>query len=106
MSDRDDLAEICADSFSGADRAYGEHYKLVDKIIAAGFHRDRTITTAEELDALGDGAVIHAVHTGDVWQKCDCGEWVPIGVDDSEDAEWINETSGPFTVLHEGARDE
>jgi len=100
MSDIDDLCKIIH-------RGIGLNYEdLAEEIIAAGFHRDRTITTAEELDALGDGAVIHAVHTGDVWQKCDCGEWVPIGVDDSEDAEWINETSGPFTILHEGARDE
>jgi hypothetical protein len=58
MSDIDDLAELCADAFSGADLAYNEHHKLAEEIIAAGFHRNRTITTAEELDALAVGTVV------------------------------------------------
>lgn len=59
MSDRGDLAEICADSFSGADRAYREHYILADKILAAGWRPPaRKIDTEEELEALAVGTVL------------------------------------------------
>jgi len=102
MSDIEDLAEICADSFSGADRAYREHYKLAEEIIAAGFHRDRTITAAEELDALPDGSVV--VDDEMAALQKDNGRWEELsGIGySSEDILDID----PVTVLHEGAHDE
>ena len=52
MSDITDLCRIIH-------RGIGLNFEdLAKEIIAAGFHRDRTITTAEELDALASGAVI------------------------------------------------
>ena len=52
MSDITDLCQIIH-------RGIGLNFEdLAEEIIAAGFHRDRTITTAEELDALPVGTVL------------------------------------------------
>lgn len=52
MSDIDDL---CAIIHCGIGLNFED---LAEEIIAAGFHRDRTVTTAEELDALPEGTVV------------------------------------------------
>lgn len=52
MSDIYDLCQIIH-------RGIGLNFEdLAEEIIAAGFHRNRTITTAEELEALASGTVI------------------------------------------------
>ncbi|AMS06476.1 hypothetical protein DUY81_13905 [Acidipropionibacterium acidipropionici] len=75
---------------------------LAEEIIAAGFHRDRTITTAEELDALPNGSVV--VDDEMAALQKDNGRWEELsGIGySSEDILDID----PVTVLYEGARDE
>ena len=58
MSDIDDLAEIIRHGMVSAEEWGMDHRDIAADIIAAGFHRDRTITTAEELDALPVGTVV------------------------------------------------
>lgn len=54
MSDIDDLCQIIH-------RGIGLNFEdLGEEIIAAGFHRDRTITAVEELDALADRSVVRS----------------------------------------------
>jgi hypothetical protein len=96
MSDIDDLCQIIH-------RGIGLNFEdLAEEIIAAGFHRDRTITTAEELDALPDGSVV--VDDEMAALQKDNGRWEELsGIGySSEDILDID----PVTVLHEGARDE
>jgi hypothetical protein len=75
MSARDELAEVIANfrddwykvqrkSPAGIDRAEAK------AILAAGYSKPRTITTAEELDALTDGSLIET-KGGIVFQKYD-----------------------------------
>ena len=97
MSDIEDLCAIIH-------RGIGLNFEdLADEIIAAGFHRDRTITTAEELDRLGYDVILRdnegiacQVRNGYIWRM---GEDMDFPVSEAG-------TFGPFTVLHEGARDE
>lgn len=82
---------------------------LAEEIIAAGWHRHRTITTAEELDKLPDGSIIRSAD-GLPFQKDD-GAWVQLTGDDISmsmliPGKTLAHHAGPFTVLHEGARDE
>lgn len=99
MSDRDDLADIIASEHfdSGGDPSV-----TAGDILAAGFHRDRTITTVEELDALPDGSVV--VDDEMAALQKDNGQWEELsGIGySSEDILDI----GPVTVLHDGARDD
>ena len=63
MNARDELAQLIATTL---DRIFGnreaepaqQDYKLTDELLAAGYSKPRTITTAEELDALGRGASV------------------------------------------------
>ena len=103
MSDIDDLCQIIH-------RGIGLNFEdLAEEIIAAGFHRDRTITTSEELDALPDGSIIRS---GDGLPfQTDDGAWVQLTGDDISMSMLIPGSTlihhaGPSTVLHEGARDE
>lgn len=50
--------------------------KVVDALLAAGYHRDRTITTRAELDALPPGSVV-LIH-GVAWQSDDCHWWTHV----------------------------
>ena len=65
-----DITDLCAIIHRGIGLNFED---LADEIIAAGFHRDRTITTAEELDALATGSVLidrqGLVHKGAAVQK-------------------------------------
>lgn len=93
MSDIDDLCKIIH-------RGIGLNFEdLAEEIIAAGFHRDRTATTAEELDALPEGSVVldrqHDVaekHSGRLLYRETRN--MPL--------EYLAKHYGPFTVLHEG----
>ena len=40
------------------DRALGAQYRIADAILAAGYRKPRTVSTAEELDTLPVGAVV------------------------------------------------
>lgn len=61
MSDIEDLCQIIH-------RGIGLNFEdLADEIIAAGFHRNRTIDTEEELEELADETVIRN-QFGDVFQ--------------------------------------
>ena len=59
-NERDELAGIIARAFrvhpNGV--AYVDHKGGADALLAAGYRKPRTITTAEELDALPRGAVV------------------------------------------------
>lgn len=58
------------------------------------------VTTAEELDALGEGSVVLSIE-GDAWQKMGEGEWVMAST--STKLWWTGELtrSAPLTVLHD-----
>ena len=63
MSARDELAAVIG---SKLDRLFGsrefgpakQDFDLADELISAGYSKPRTITTAEELDALPSGSVV------------------------------------------------
>jgi hypothetical protein len=106
MSDIDDMCQILC-------RGIGLNFEdLAEEIIAAGFHRDSTVTTTEELDALPVGSVVvEGDHTTPDM------EWFGIatipGVFHRFPAGWYvvaghgaRDVPLPATVLHEGARDE
>jgi len=63
MSARDELAtvvhrRICEDSLSDCLEDEGYCVKAANEILAAGYSKPRTITTAEELVALPNGTVV------------------------------------------------
>lgn len=83
MTARDELAELLADTipqFHEYADAFGE---IADAILAAGYSKPRTITTAEELDALPNGATLKTLiggkPVGRVWGKVE-GEWWGLAI--------------------------
>jgi hypothetical protein len=62
MSDRDELAEIIQDCGEYIPGSHADDYvspdKAADAILAAGYRKPRTVTTAEELDALPEDSVV------------------------------------------------
>lgn len=100
----DDLAVLITDGAeSDMDSA-----DIASQVLAAGFHRDRTIATAEELNALPDGSVVLDTD-GDTWHKLTATLWwcgAVNGMDGGGMTTAPIPKFGPFTVLHEGARDE
>ena len=102
MSDIDDLYQII---LSGIGLNFED---LAEDILAAGFHRDRTITTYAELDNLASGSVV-LTESGTAWQRSS-SPYV------TRDRVWLvtgdtiyhptHAIMLPVTVLHEGARDE
>ena len=93
MSDIDDLCAIIH-------RGIALNFEnLAEEIIAAGFHRDRVITTAEELDALPASSV-GLDWDGDVWQKRS-GIWLDTDGRAARSAALLR-VFGPVTVLVEG----
>jgi hypothetical protein len=54
MSDRDELADIIETRI----RLTGDPHETATAILAAGYHKPRTIATAEELDALPEDSVV------------------------------------------------
>lgn len=78
MSERDELADILmSDALLGnSDEEFGRDYALAeaDAILAAGYSKPRTITTAEELDALPPSAIIKGAG-GTTYEKQIDGPW-------------------------------
>jgi hypothetical protein len=96
MSDIDDLCAIIH-------RGIGLNFEdLADEIIAAGFHRDRTIDTVEELGELPDESVVLGIDHS-LWHREGCW-WDQEGHPASSNP--VIAEHGPVTVLHEVARDE
>ena len=102
MSDIDDLRQII---HPGTWRNFDD---LAADILAAGFHRDRTITTYAELDNLASGSVV-LTESGTAWQRSSSPYvtadrvWLVTGDTIYHPTHAI---MLPVTVLHEGARDE
>jgi hypothetical protein len=71
--------------------------KTADNILAAGYSKPRTVTTAEELDALAEGAVILS-DEGGVFEH-EHGWWRVTG---SRDPMASSEISLSAAVLYEG----
>lgn len=88
-------------------RGQVEHYEaMAEHMIAAGYRKPRTITTREELEALGYGSVIRSEHRH-YWvaHKEDGAEgnqgWAAAGTSGIPDLTmWL-----PATVLHEPAKE-
>lgn len=99
MSDREELVEIIGEHF----KAEGDPTVTAGDIIAAGFHRDRTITTAEELGELPDWSVVLDADS-EVWQR-QSGIWLDTDGRAARSSALVR-IFGPVTVLHEGGRDE
>jgi hypothetical protein len=81
-----------------------EHYfSMADAILAAGYRKPRTITTAEELDALLDGAVVMGFDD-DMDQLVSrklSGIWEQSGTNDGWQSAGIIQWHGSVTVLYE-----
>lgn len=97
MSDRHEIAAIIS-----AGDADVDPLGIADAILAAGYRRPRTITTAQELDALPWEAVMRDVF-GDVYSARGHGTFWAFGDDDSQVRD---EIVLPATVLFEGLDDE
>ena len=109
MSERDDLAQLMfvADN-SGQPEAEAladwaaftvngkdtYTHRLADAILAAGYRKTRTVTTAEELDGLAAGTIIRDPLPCIKWGS---GEWGTF----SGDSVGSNRIDLPATVLHE-----
>ena len=115
LAARIDLAAIIRDVFQDAhpwmkqaeyDEMFGGEQVLDDcaeEIIAAGFHRDRTITTAEELDKCLPGTAV--IDSNGLYALVAGGHQVAsFGV--SKLWPYEDLLAFPATVIHEGARDE
>lgn len=90
--ERIELAETVSTATSGAVTKWA----IADAILAAGYSKPRTITTAEELDALPEGsAVLDADH--DVSTKHD-GRWHGYEMFPLLAPKFAK--CGPFTVLY------
>jgi hypothetical protein len=79
--------------------------RAADAILAAGYKKPRTITTAEELNALGfHSVVLDAYKTPYVCERHRIdgahNEWKPAGMNYLEDSEALL-YHGPVTVLYE-----
>lgn len=78
MSARDELAAIIgtSDGFNPddfTDHDWDDYRVNADAVLAAGYSKARTITTAEELDALNEGAVLMSgdrikMYDGAIWR--------------------------------------
>lgn len=98
---RDNLATVISDSAVPREGKWEIVASIAaDDILAAGYRRPRTITTAEELDALAEGS---AVLTNTVWLRVHSNHgflvWGCVG---SHGIYRSNDVSLPATVLHYG----
>lgn len=85
-----DIYDLCAIIHCGIGLNFED---LAEEIIAAGFHRNRTIETEEELEALPDGSIVR-----DSWGITltkDYESWYRTLADDPDEVEL------PATVLWE-----
>lgn len=111
MSARDELAEIISTKLDGifGTRDFGpatQDFLLADELLAAGYMKLRTITTAEELDALHPGTIARGVTDGRSFYTLELAEgyeWQQMGCDDL----WDNDSLFPFfdhlEIIHEPA---
>jgi hypothetical protein len=76
--------------------------RAADAILAAGYSKPRTITTAEELDALPYGSVI-LDPLGVSLHKNEFTGWRASNGAKNITAEMLEHEALPATVLHEGA---
>ena len=81
--------------------------KTADAILAAGYRKPRTITTAEELDALPDGSIVRDAK-GFAWQKyrrpiSQNPAWFAATRDDDfyNSSDFIDANRTPISVLWE-----
>jgi hypothetical protein len=102
MSDRDELAEVIQNNLYATDGCEQigllESEEIADAILAAGYRNPRTVTTAEELDALPRYSVIRT-HQDDVYTKHydfyeESDNW------EARDRMSIHTHDLPATVLH------
>jgi len=107
MNARDELAAVIAAGYGddNSDCPYDHAPTIAEAVLAAGYSKPRTITTAEELDALGYGAVFRD-DNGRLWEVEGIGYG---GVDKALNAMSIGARIAftsfgdfPATVLHEG----
>lgn len=121
MSARDELAELLAVTDhphlqppwkERADRSPVKFYsrKKADVLLAAGYRKTRTITTAEEMDALRfQSVVLDAYGTPYVCERHATdgtrNQWKPAGMGHLEESEDIL-YHGPATVVHEPTTEE
>ena len=98
MSDRDELFQLILGRTTT---------KAVERILAAGYRKPRTITTVEELDDLGRNSAILAGN-GTVWVNDGDSEepWACVTEDFYGGPLWANGDGIhlPVTVLHKGDR--
>lgn len=99
MSARDDLFQLIIGRTTT---------KAVERIMDAGYRKPRTITTAEELDALGfQSVVLDAYDTPYVCERHATdgtrNEWKPSGMGHFDESDTIL-FHGPVRVLYEGNR--
>jgi|GEM_PF-5122638 len=60
-TERDELAEVLGEALEkcpGIDTSWHQDCAMAEHILAAGYRKPRTVTTAEELDALPLGSVV------------------------------------------------
>jgi len=96
-----DITDLCAIVHRGN---WLNFDALAEEIIAAGFHRDRTITTAEELDELRYRTVVKDRH-GFIHQKF-TNNWQEIGDFDSIAGSLSPMCDLPVTVIWEPGDDD
>lgn len=95
MSEREDLEAIVA--------RRGGHVKSTARdILAAGYRKRRTITTAEELDALPIGSVV--LDPVGISLHRDIVGWNASNGSRHIDHEEIERDAFPATILHEGTQ--
>jgi hypothetical protein len=108
VSARDELADDLQQYALTHDRDGSKTWAdYADAILAAGYSKPRTITTLEELDALGLGATVLDV-LGDVWTNDgdDEDQWGSVTAkEDFGGPQWYGSSDIllAVTVLHEGA---
>ena len=106
MNARDELADV----FTGHPVAFGAYPKrlmrghaqeIAEKVLAAGYHRPRVVTTVAELDALPEGTTI-----------VDQAERLTLEETSIQYLEWVDRHGNachvelPATVLHEPEADQ
>jgi hypothetical protein len=101
MSEREELARLIANQL---DRLFlnrelepaHQDYQLADALLAAGWRQTRTVSSAEELNALPlDSVVIN--ERGDAWQKAGRNWYLTGSTGGSKTVPYM-----PATVIHEG----
>lgn len=101
-AERDELFELWNEHGASFESRASEGWDLADAILAAGYRKPRTVTSAAELDALPHGSVVLGGAAGrSVWKRVDESWWQAGWEDDFSAAEIIER--GPATLLHEGA---